>query len=75
MKLTGGLMSSDNYLIPLVACLRVLAPQFLLLPFVVLRGIRGFQRLELREFVPATACVSLFSCFSPSDPMYFALSY
>ena len=34
-------------------------------PFVALHRIRGFQRLEFRNFIPATACVFLVpTCFS-----------
>ena len=62
----AGLMSSDTCPPSFVACLRVLAPRLLLVswfPFVVLHRIRGFQRLEFRDFVPATACVSFSHVF------------
>ena len=42
--------------------------------FVALHRIRGFMRLEFREFIPATACVSFVPCISPCDPMYSTLS-
>ena len=71
-------MKFDTCLLPLVALLRVLAPGFS-------PGFSGFlrcveqnpriPRLEFREIVPATACVSFFPCFSPSDPMYYTLSF
>ena len=62
----GGLMSYGTYhTLPPAFCCLPGSSWIPLTPFDALHRIRGFQRFEFREFIPATACVYFIpSCFS-----------